>query len=227
MRWPWLCLAVAGCARAGEPNRIIGGIDDARPGNGDVPVTLTQTASNAIVPNNSFGCLNTGLTLRNSYYRVFRLADFQITSMFHVTQVDFGVQEATAGQGAATQPAAVHLGTYDGAAGAMLDLALIRPLGSVEIQIPNAIATAVTVPIAADVAPTASVIVELAIPDGTAARNKFLVGTNTADETAPGYTLGPDCGYTTPTSMQRIADDLGFGPVHMVMTITGVSAPAS
>jgi hypothetical protein len=239
MRRLLVCLAIAGCARAGEQNSIIGGLNDARPHSDadDVPppdastidappqqVTLTQTASNAITMNNSFGCVVGGSTLKNSYYRVFTLASFNVTTVLHVQKVEFGIQTAAAGGGAATQPATVNLGTYGAVpTGTMLDLSLVRSLGSVPIQIPNGSATSMSVPITGDVAPTTSVIVELAIPDGSAAGNKFFVGTNTDTERAPGYTLGPDCGVTPPTSMQSIADDLGFGPVHMVLTVTGMT----
>lgn len=237
MRWFLVCLAVAGCARAREQNSIIGGLNDARPSGdgGNVPppdgstidappgqVTLTQTASDAITVDNSFGCLKGASTLANSYYRVFTLADFNVQTTLHITSISFGIQTATAGGGAATQPATVNLGTYGAApAGTMLDLAQVRSLATAAIQIPNGNTTAMTVPIAGDVAPTARVIVELAIPDGSAAGHKFFIGTNTDAERAPGYTLGPDCGFTTPTSMQSIADDLGFGTVHMVMSVTG------
>jgi hypothetical protein len=237
MRWLLVCLALAGCARAREQNSIIGGLNDARPSGdgGGVPppdgstidappgqVTLTQTASNAITVDNSFGCVKGASTLANSYYRVFTLADYNVQTTLHITSISFGVQTAMAGGGAATQPATVNVGTYGAVPqGGMLDLAQVRSLSTMAIQIPNGNTTAMTVPIAGDVAPTTSVIVELAIPDGSAAGHKFFIGTNTDAERAPGYTLGKDCGFTTPTSMQSIADDLGFGQVHMVMSVTG------
>lgn len=239
MRWFLVCLAIAGCARAGEQNSIIGGLNDARPsGDGNLPptdastidappgqVTLTQTASDAITADNSFGCVIGGKTLANSYYRVFRLADYNITTTLHILSVSFGIQTAMAGGGAVTQPATVNLGTYGAVPqGTTLDLTQIRSLATMPIQIPNGSVTAMTVPITGDVAPTTSVIAELAIPDGRDAGHKFFIGTNIGDERAPGYTLGPDCGFTTPTSMQSIADDLGFGQVHIVMTITGMTS---
>jgi len=113
MRRLLVCLAIAGCARAGEQNSIIGGLNDARPSSDadDVPppdastidaspgqVTLTQTASNGITLNNSFGCVVGGKTLKNSYYRVFTLADFHVATTLHIMKVDFGIQ--TAGTGA-------------------------------------------------------------------------------------------------------------------------------
>jgi hypothetical protein len=240
MRCLLICLAIAGCAKAGKENSIIGGLTDARPsGDADtVPapdaspidappqqVTLAQTASNGITKNNSFACVGAaGVTLVNSYYRVFKLADHAITTTLHVTQVDFGIQTATAGGGAGSQPATVNIGTYAGTPGATtLDLSMVRMLNATTIKIPDGNATGMTVPITADIAPTTSIIVELAIPDGTADGNKFFVGTNTDVERAPGYTLGPDCGITPPTSMQSIADNNNFGSVHLVMTVTGMT----
>ncbi|HEX8106187.1 MAG TPA: hypothetical protein VF516_00605 [Kofleriaceae bacterium] len=239
MRWLLICLAIAGCARAGKENSIIGGLTDARP-RGDaetVPlpdaspfdappqqVTLTQTANNAITKDNSFACVDAGSTLQNSYYRVFKLADYEITTTLHVIQVDFGIQTAAAGGGAGSQPATVHIGSYAGTpGGTTLDLSQVRMINSANIKIPDGSATGMTVPITADIAPGTSVIVELAIPDGTAAGNKFFVGTNTDTERAPGYTSEPDCGVTQPTSMQSIADDNMFGNVHLVMTLTGMT----
>jgi hypothetical protein len=241
MRWLLICLAIAGCARAGRENSIIGGLSDARPsGDADtVPapdaspidappqqVTLTQTASLGITKNNSFACVESGSTDQNSYYRVFKLADYGITTTLHVTQVDFGIQTAAAGGGAGSQPATVHIGTYAGTPGGMtLDLSMVRAVNSVDIQIPDGSATRMTVQITGDIAPTMSVIVELAIPDGRGDGNKFFVGTNTDTERAPGYTFSsdPDCGPPSPTSMQSIADDNMFGNVHLVMTVTGMT----
>lgn len=217
----------AGCAAAVPENTIIGGIVDA-----GQRVKLTQTASEDIALHNSFGCLRAGFTLQNSYYRVFSLADFGITSTLHITEVDFGIQEAVAGHGAGSQPATVKLGSYGARPGSTLDLAQIAPIRSADIQIPDGTATHMTVPIAADIPAGASVIAELAIPDGFTQNHLFLVGTNTDTEQAPGYTFAPepDCMIDVPTSMQTIAEAKAFGTVHLVMTISGTldsAAPES
>jgi hypothetical protein len=180
MRRLLVCLAIAGCARAGKENSIVGGLNDARPRGDateipppdassiDAPaqqITLTQTTTNAIALENSFWCPQDA----NSYYRVFTLADYSITGTLHVTQVDFGIQDAIAGQVGATLPATVNIGTYGATpGGTTLDLSQIRMINSVGIKIPSGSATAMTVPITADIAPTARVIVELAVPDGSA-----------------------------------------------------------
>ena len=234
MRWLFACLTIAGCARAGKENVIIGGLNDARPKDAvdiaepdaspiDAPpsqITLSATTSGGITPNNSFGCvtMDRGLTLTNSYYRVFTLADFGVTTTLHVTQVDFGIQTAAAGGGATNQPAMVNLGLYAmPPQGDTLDLAQIRPLSSASIQIPNGSGSRMTVPITGDVPSTTSAIVELAIPDGTAAGNKFFIGTNTSGERSPGYTMSTDCQVNAPTAMSSF----GLGEVDMVMTVTG------
>jgi hypothetical protein len=243
MRWFVVCLVIAGCARAGERNHIVGGIVDGgvRSDADDFPepdaspidaapgqLTLSQTTSGTITLKNSFACADNSLfTFQNSYYRVFRLADFNITSTLHVTQVDFGIQTATAGSGT-QQPARVNLGTYAGTPqGTTLDLAQVRSISSADIQIPNGSGTRMTVPITGDIAATTSVIVELAIPDGTAAGNKFFVGSNAQGERSPGYTRATDCQFNSPTTMQSIADQQGFGQVSLVMTVTGQTVSAA
>ncbi len=241
MRWFLLSLAIAGCASAGKGNSIIGGLTDAGVrGDGndnnfplpdaspiDAPpqqVTLTQTTSNAIARNNSFACLvdqSSIITDQNSYYRVFAPADAGLTTTLHVTQVTFGIESASAGTGT-MQPASVKLGTYTGTlAGTTLDLSKIQPITSANIQISDGEGTTMTVPITADLAPTANLIVELAIPNGQAAGNSFFIGTNTAGERKPGYTRAVACGFSNPTTMQSIAAQIPTGETDIVMTVTG------
>lgn len=223
MRRLLICLAIAGCARAGKENSIIGGLADAGPSDAQIDAsqrtTLTQTASNAIVARNSF-CCPLG---PNSYYRVFTLADYRITTTLHITQVDFGIDDASAGQGA-NQPATINIGTYAGPLGdTTLDLSQVRMISSVDIKIPDGSATAMMVPITADIAPDASAIVELALPDPGSSGDSFFVGTNTDAELQPGYIREPTCNHTAPTTMQSIADARMFGTVHLIMSVTGTT----
>jgi hypothetical protein len=241
MRWFLLSLAIAGCASAGKGNSIIGGLTDAGArGDGsdnnfplpdasliDAPpqqVTMTETASNAIARNNSFACLvsqSSTITDQNSYYRVFAPADYSLTTTLHITQITFGIESASAGTGG-MQPAAVKLGTYTGTlAGTMLDLSKVQPIASANIQIADGEGTTMTVPITADLAPTANLIVELAIPNGQVAGNSFFIGTNTAGERKPGYTRAVACGFSNPTTMASIAPLIPTGETDIVMTVTG------
>jgi hypothetical protein len=213
MKWFLVSLALAGCAKAGPENRIIGGVPY---------VTLSQTTSEETTPDNSFGCTTcAGFTCESSYYRVFELADYGITTILHVTQVEFGIQTAAAGVGG-QQAARVQVGAYGMTSGEpTLDLAQIRPIASADIQIPDGSDTRMIVPIAADVAPDMSMIVELLIPDGSAAGNKFFIGSNELGEHKPGYTRSPDCGYPSPTTMFSVASDRGAGETDIVITVSG------
>lgn len=236
MRWLLVALAIAGCAEAGKGNSIIGGLTDAGDGNDfpapdasliDAPpqqVTLTQTASNAIARDNSFACIvqnSGGIGYQNSYYRVFKPADDGITTTLHITQVTFGIESASAGTGT-IQPGQVKLGTYAGTpSGTTLDLSQVGPVGSADIQIPDGAGTTMTIPIIADLAPTTSLIVELAIPDGRAKGSSFFIGTNGQSERKPGYTRAVDCGLPDPTTMQSIAAQIPTGETDIVLTVTG------
>jgi hypothetical protein len=141
------------------------------------------------------------ITDQNSYNRVFAPDDASVTTTLHITQVSFGIESASAGTGT-MQPASVKLGTYTGTlAGTTLDLSKVQPITSANIQISDGEGTTMTVPITADLAPTANLIVELAIPNGQAAGNSFFIGTNTAGERKPGYTRAVACGLSNPTTM--------------------------
>jgi hypothetical protein len=244
IRWFLVSLAIAGCASAGKGNSIIGGITDAGSGDpgtrsdaNDFPaldaspidappeqITLTQTASTTITRNNSFVCFDdvTGLTFQNSYYRVFALDDYSLTTVLHITEVDFGIELADAGPGATLQPAQLQLGSYGMTpTGTTLDPALVRSLATADIKIPNGTGTRMSVPITADVAPGTNLIVELTIPDGGAAGSVFVIGSNAQGERRPGYTSAPDCSLSVPTTMHSVAQQIMVGEADIIMSVTG------
>ncbi|HEX4418329.1 MAG TPA: hypothetical protein VH165_10545 [Kofleriaceae bacterium] len=234
MKWLVACLALAGCAQAGAPNAIIGGLIDAGTRRGDAgdladpdaslidappnQVTLNQTTSNGIVDGNSFACLFQGsdVSRNNSYYRVFTPSESGVTNALHIAQVEFGIEFSSAAGG--MQPATLNIGTYSGTVDATtttLQLSDVVPVMSANIQIRDTPAPAMmTAPIKADIPAGSNVIVELAVPGG----QTFFIGTNTSGEAKPGYTRADDCGITDPTSMEAIASP---GDADIVMTLTG------
>jgi hypothetical protein len=241
MRRFLVCIALCGCARAGEGNSIIGGITDAAPRTDardfpsidaaviDAPpqqVTLTQTSSETITAGNTFACRNTvtDVTLENHYYRLFALADHGVKGMLHLTQVDFGVELADGGPSSTTQPATINLGVYGGkfdATTTTIDLAMIRSLATADIKIPDGVGKRVTVPITADVAAGSVLTVELVIPDGTTAQSSFLIGSNGQGERRPGFTLATACAVTPPKTMAAVAKDIGVGEADIILSATG------
>jgi hypothetical protein len=241
MRWLPTCLALAGCASAGPQNTIVGGVADAGTGDSrgaaadaaEGEVTLVETTSNSLALGRSFACVLSPFTLENSYYRVFTPADHGVSGTLHVTHVDFAIDTAKAATGG-SQPGKINLGTYTGVPGAAtLDLSLVTPLSSTDITIPDGpdgpdrSGTQMTVPITADVAADAHLLVELFIPKGVDSNtatmgNVFLIGMSGDPERQPGYTRGPGCGTSTPVTMQSLAgtDDAFV----ILMTVTGTAS---
>jgi hypothetical protein len=246
MRWLLVALAVAGCAKAGPGNSIVGGITDAGSELGDGGVrpepdassidappgqlALVQTTSTAVAVGNSFYCREpkTGFARENNYYRVFVPADHGITSDIHVIDVTFGIEYAAAGPaGGKQQPGEVVVGTYSGPiGGTTLDLTQMRAITSVDIQVPDGEGVRQTVPITADIAPTTNLIVQLTIPDGFDDGNVFIIGSNGDGERRPGYTKATNCNFNVPTSMLSISSarpDLNEADV--VLIVTASTAP--
>jgi hypothetical protein len=236
MRWLPTCLVLAGCASAGPQNTIVGGLMDAGVGRdaaatldgAGVEVTLVETTSNNLALGHSFGCVDkqSRATLENSYYRVFTPADHGVAGTLHVTHVDFAIDTAAAATGG-SQPGKVNLGTYTGVPGAAtLDLSLVTAVSSTDIAIPDGGGTQMTVPITADIAADAHLLVELFIPDGFIPEhtgNRFLIGMSGDAERQPGYTRGgPGCQTDTPVTMQSLAgtDDAFV----ILMTVTGTAS---
>lgn len=234
-----LVAALAGCASARIENGAADGgggdgstgtsdgqviVDAAIPIDAAITKTLTQNNSTAVVAT-AIGCRQTNpatdYTRENSYYRVFPLADHQITTSFHITQVTFQVERATSPAG--NQPATVKLGTYAGTIGATtLNTAQVTPLGTASIMIPNG-ATSVVTPIAMfspssiTVPAGSNLIAEVLIPDGLTAQNVFFIGSNNGGETRPGYIRAPDCGVANPSTYATISQP----QVQILLSVTG------
>jgi hypothetical protein len=238
MRWLPTCLALAGCASAGPQNTIVGGLMDAGAGRdaaatldgAGAEVTMVETTSSDIALGRSFACVQPPLnyTLENSYYRVFTPADYGASGTLHVTHVDFAIDTATAATGG-SQPGKINLATYTGTPGAAtLDLAQVTAIGSTDITIPDGGNTHMAVPVTADIAADAHLLVELFIPDGfipSQPGNQFLIGMSGDAERQPGYTRGPGCGTSTPVTMQSVAGTADAFAILMTVTGTASTTP--
>jgi hypothetical protein len=245
MRWlfPLAFVASAGCAKAnvGTPNP--GDDDDDNPQidapdnpqidapdvtpidsppppvDGLVSETLQQTQNTTIAAANSVACGNqtTGTTSENSWYRVFALADHNITGPFTVSQVTIAIQES-----AGSPAAQIKIGTYTGTIGAnTLDLSKVTALNAQTVTIPPT-TTGVSVPVAinATIPANAQFIVELFAPDlSTTAGNHIYIGATTSAETAnrPSYIRAPACSINTPQTVAMT----GFPNAHAIITVTG------
>ncbi len=247
MKWFLVSLAITGCASAGKGNSIIGGIDDAGVRVDDAGVriddaqeipeldaplidapprqiTLSQTTSGAITLDNSIACVpddpRQQITVVNSYYRVFALADDDIRTAFHVTEVTFGIQDAISATANDLQPGIVRIGIYEDVIGSpVLDLSRIRGVAEVPIQIADATGTRMTVPISGDIPASANLIVELELPSNASVRHRFFIGSNVAGERRPGYLRAPTCDIDAPTTLASLTG--ATGGMDILLSVTG------
>lgn len=180
-------------------------------------ITLSQSSSTAITALNTVACSNstTGYTDENSYYRVFRLADFGVNTQFTATRVDFAIEEAAATAGSQTVQVRVH--TLNGA----FVRANLTTIAGQNVTVTNQSLTSMSVNLSPPgIAPAGStVVLEIFSPNGTAAGNTFYPGSNAAAETGPSYIRAPatGCAITEPATYASISNP----QVHLVMSLTG------
>lgn len=172
-------------------------------------ITITHSASQAIMTGNSASCNNGATTRNNSYLRTFTLDDFGLNGL-DVSSVSFGVE---VNQG--SQPLTVNLYTLEGD----LRYANMTLIGSADATVPAGNGTLVTVPVEGAVPSGSTLVVEVSVP----ADGYFFIGSNDAGQTAPSYIASVDCGISEPADTSSI----GFPGMHIVMNVTGSSgAPA-
>jgi hypothetical protein len=181
-------------------------------------VTITQSVSATIISLNSVSCNNGIGHTQNSYLRRFKLAtDHAILTAFTVSNVSFGVEEASSGTGAG-QPLVVNLYTIPTAAAFTFpNMTSIGTTGA--LNIPDESLILHSVPVAGVVASptTQDLVVELLTPDGQAAGNLLFIGSNNLGQTRPSFLAASACGVNNPTDTAAI----GFPGMHLIMGVTG------
>ena len=178
-------------------------------------LVITQSTSQAIISGNSTYCsLSDGMMHDNSYWRAFDVASVVGSGQFEVNSVSFGVEQATSSSG--TQPVTVRLYTTSnfpsGFPGSLILIA------EKNIDLPDQVGTIFQTDLTAIVpSGTSQLVMEVFTPDGVAAGNTFLIGSNTDPETGPGYLSAADCQFPTPIDFFS----LGFPSLHIVFNVNG------
>jgi subtilisin family serine protease len=178
-------------------------------------VTITHSASQAIMAGNSVACSPDGgfTTTENGYLRTFTLEDFGIFSDFDVTQVSFGIESLSG----VPQTLTVNLFTLDAMPFTYANMTLI---GSASATFSPQSLTIVSVPVTGNVPAGATLVVEVDAPHGGGAGG-FFIGSNNAGQSAPSYLRSASCGLPEPTDTAAI----GFPNMHIVMNVTGFAEP--
>ncbi len=172
--------------------------------------TITHSASQELTALNSASCGGLEGTTENRFLRTFTLSDFGIDDDFEVSEVSFGIEEATA------QTLTVNLYTLDGA----LTYANLTSIGTAEASIPASTLTMVSVPVTGEVPAGATLVVEVVSPNQQATGGVFYIGSNDAGQTAPSYLAAADCGISEPAT----TDSIGWPGMHIVLNVSGDTA---
>jgi hypothetical protein len=169
---------------------------------GDAPprlITLSETTSDVVTPGIGAICNDRGgrTSADETWYRVFRPADFQVTTDFHVTSVKLASSVAKNARGIG-----VRIGTYDGTLGAdSLTPAAIHVLATAILDAPDSpTPQAIAVPIEATIPAGTLLIVEVAAPDLGTAGGMFYLGATSGGEIQPGYFSSDACFKSLPQS---------------------------
>jgi hypothetical protein len=226
---PVVALAACTSATVGDPAPVddlpegpdAGVVGDDPPDEPDepAPVTLSQSVSDVIAPQNSVGCIDQSTTPAqhkdNSYYRVFDLAAAGVPGDLEVEYVQIGVEEATSPTG--SQPATLSLYTLGGT----FLVGNLQVLATTSVTIQNQAATLNTMPIATTVPAGSKLVVELFVPDSAGQGRLFFIGSNAVGQTAPSFLRAnvAGCDVTEPTDLAA----LGFPGMHIVMKVVGRS----
>jgi hypothetical protein len=179
---------------------------------GFAQTTITQnTDTTTILTPHAVTCgVQGSYTGYNAFSRVFDLASFGITEDFTITNVGFGLENITG-----DLPFALMLGTANGTypSGTVTELAY-EP---VNFSVADALTIKDVALSETVVAPAGSQLVMAFEADGELDLVSWYPASNDAGETGPTYITAPACGMNSPATMSSI----GFGDVHVIMTITG------
>lgn len=195
--------------------------------NAAAQTVCTQSTDNLTINNGGVACVTqTGQFIRqNSFMRRYTFpGSCTIPAGQSITAVDFGVQLAAAGPaGGGMQPANVRL--YSIPTGTALTFGALMLLRDEPIMIADQTLSIVNTPLTAPVAvPTGrDIVVEVFIPDGFTAQNRYFPGSNGAGQSAPSYLSSPNCGTAEPTDLALLGT--GFPNVHLVIDLVFSAGP--
>jgi hypothetical protein len=180
-------------------------------------MTLRQTTDDKVDVNLKFACTNTDSTTADgSWYRVFSLADAGVTTVFHVTEVTFGISTAV---GNPSPHVVVKLSTYTGGfSDAHLDTTKLTLLKMVDVVVPpTQITELVQAPIAADAPGNSLLVAEIVTSNLMGTGDQVNIGSTDSNETHAAYLLAPKCGTASPTTTTAA----GLTGAAYVITVTG------
>jgi hypothetical protein len=221
--------SVAPDAMSAPPDAVQPGIDAApEPNDASAPdaslgplVTLSHSNTQAIRLNAAVYCRKADILppvqADNSYFRVFRLADFDVQGDFQIADVQIGVESADGAED--TQPAQVFLYTLP--EGQALQRPNLELVTMDSYQIPDQQVSIHTMPISAVIPAGATLVAEFFVPDGSLGGNRFFVGCNNDGQQDPSYIEAPSCDDVSAGIVDLTAAGAGFETRAVILNVRG------
>ena len=181
--------------------------------------TWTQSLDNVNVLAGSIGCNqaqpNPGYHAENSFWRSYSPATQMQTTNFEIASITFGVENASAPQGAQSAEIRIYSDPTPGDPAPAAGLTLLHTESFMVMDTTGALLTQTMNPPVPFNVNGDDLVVEFYYPDGIANLEFFFIGSNGAGQTAPGYLWAPTCGATEPTDIGL----LGFPTMHIILDV--------
>ncbi len=183
-------------------------------------ITLKQNSSNVVEEDNSAACIeNDGTpaqrnTYENSYYRLYDLRSLDAPSLT-ISSVTFGIEDARAGSPGG-QPIDVYIHALTGS----FTVPHLIELAHQEVTVADSESGRLrTVPISATITDLAytQLVIEVYQANGIPNGHKFIIGSNSAPESAASYFRAPVCGADIPSETAL----WGFPDMSLVLFAEG------
>ncbi len=211
-----LAFAGQGDANNWAPAVAVGATTESQGVSSGGSITLTHSTSQTPVAGSVACSPDMGATTtENSYWRVYDLNAFGITGDFDVTNVQFGVENATS-SGSTT----VNIYTLAGP----FNTANLTLIGTASFNIADGALFLYNGAVTGTAPAGSMLVVEVSSPDLSGV-GAFFIGSNAAGQTDPSYLSSASCGLAQPTDFAAI----GFPNIHTIINVSGdevVAAPA-
>jgi hypothetical protein len=179
--------------------------------------TITQSSSQAIENNSTISCQLGGTIFDNTYYRAFDLSSFNITEDFVISAVEFGVEVVNTSSG--SYPITVRLYTTTDVFPANFPGDDYTLLAEQTYDVPNQAQSIYSAAMAATVPLGSNLVVEIGYEGDPTGDALVYLGSNDNGETAPTYIVAPNCGVSSPETIQQVNND--FAGHGLVLNIVG------
>lgn len=189
----------------------------------DAQLKFSQNVvQNFVTPNNSIACLNNGngTHASNSYIRFYNpFTEGETAPTLTITDIRYGVETATAGGGASTQPIFVNVFSAPTGVTAFSGFTMLHQEQIQQTNVSNGGVFTVTLstPVVHTNDPNTNLVIELFTPNGNTSGDSFFIGSNNLGQTQNCFLAAAACGLPNPSNLSNAP--LSAPNMHIILDI--------